>query len=135
MSVWTYSINCCRASTMSTWWLWWFSWFGNIMESNYESTLPTETEIKKIAKLRQSCDTSYEHNLQETTFVCNTTIDSFCLHYCTMHYCNCWLLCVLLQFLKSLWNGCGCWAVATVHSGLAYGCKGETDFFSKSAVV
>ena len=60
--------------------------------------------IKKIAKLRQSCNSFCVHNLQQTTFVCICTLDNFWLHYCNqqklflcttaivnfcLHYCNC----------------------------------------------
>ena len=47
-------------------------------------------QCSKIEKLRQSCDSFYVDNLQETPFVCTTTIDiflctanvNFCLPYC-----------------------------------------------------
>ena len=36
---------------------------------------------KKIAKLRQSCDSFCVHNMHETTFVCTIAINNVCLHY------------------------------------------------------
>ena len=50
--------------------------------------------VKKIAKLRQSCDSFCVHMLQKTNVDCTIAIDN-----CFIHYCNYQLLYVLLQFL------------------------------------
>ena len=48
----------------------------------------------KVTKSRQSCDSFWVHNLQETTFVCTISIYNFCLHFC-----NWQLFYALLQLL------------------------------------
>ena len=53
-----------------------------------------DLHCKKIAKLRQSCDSFCVHKMHETTFVCLFAIDNFCLHYY-----NWQLLFALLQLI------------------------------------
>ena len=58
---------------------------GGIVEKIVKTRIGKDIKngVRKIAILRQSCDSFCVHKLQETTFVCNIAIDNFCLHYCS----------------------------------------------------
>ena len=70
-----------------------FSWLQSV--PNHYATIWECAKNLKILILRQSCDSFCVHNLQETTFVCTTTLDNFCLHYCNQQK----LFYALLQLL------------------------------------